>query len=125
MCTFHLLDGLLHSARMVLLLKMHPLLFLQRLFIKRIRIYPPPPAMGWVFSTTSNIRPMSPSTTSLSHPVPESTNRYSILTIYDANDDPTDTSPKQGIIVGPYMNEDLESDRALPKDHMHAEVALR
>ncbi len=47
-------------------------------------------------------------------PVSESTNRYSILTVYDANDDPTDTSPKQGIIVGPHTNEDLESDGALP-----------
>ncbi len=43
----------------------------------------------------------------------------------DANDDPTDTSPKQGITAGPYTNEDLESDGALPTDQLHAEVALR
>lgn len=86
---------------------------------------PPPLHNGRVFSTTSNIWPTRHSMTSLLHPVPESTNQYSILTVYDANDDPTDTTPKQGIIVGPYTNEDLESDGALPTDDSHAEVALR
>ncbi len=86
---------------------------------------PPFPAMERVSNTTLNIRPMRHSMTSLSHPVPESTNQYSILTVYDTNDDSTDVSPKQGITAGPYMNEDLESDGALPTDQLHAEVALR
>ncbi len=86
---------------------------------------PPPHDEGRVFSTTLNIRPTRHSTTSLSHPVSESTNRYSILTVYDTNNEPTDVSPKQGIIAGPYTNEDLESDEALPTDDLHAEVALR
>ncbi len=48
---------------------------------------PPPPAItGRDLYATSNIRPKRPSTTSLSHPVTESTNRYSILTVYDTND---------------------------------------
>ncbi len=87
---------------------------------------PPPPAItGRAFYATSNIRPTHHLPTSLSHPVPESTNRYSILTVYDANDDPTETTPKQGITAGPYTNEDLESAGALPTDDLHAEVALR
>ncbi len=85
---------------------------------------PPPPHIGRDFYATSNIWPKRQVPTSLSHPVPESMNRYSILPVYDTNNDPTDTSPKQGIIAGPYMNEDLESDEALPTDHLHAEVAL-
>ncbi len=85
---------------------------------------PPPHDKGRVFSTTLNIRPTCHSPTSPSHPVLESTNRYSILTVYNANNDPTDTSPKQGITAGPYTNEDPESDGALPTDDLHAEVGL-
>ncbi len=85
---------------------------------------PLPPHIGRDFYATSNTRPTRHSTTSLLHPASESTNRYSILTIYDTNDDPTDVSPKQGIIAGPYMNKDLESNEALPTDDQHAEVAL-
>ncbi len=46
MCTFLPLDGLFHSVRMVLLLKMHPLLFLQTFYITRIQIYPCPLMKG-------------------------------------------------------------------------------
>ncbi len=46
----------------------------------------PPPVSGQVFSTTSNIRPTRQHMTSIPHPVPESTNQYSILTVYDANE---------------------------------------
>ncbi len=124
MCTFPLLDSLLRSTR-VALRPCPRLLFLQTFYLKSIRIYPPPPAiMGRATYATSNIRPKHQLLTS-PHPVPELTNRYSILTVYDANDDPTDVSPKQGIIAGPYMNEDQESDKALLTDDLHAEVALR
>ncbi len=42
---------------------------------------------GGFISTTSNIRPTRHSTTtSISHPVPESTNRYSILPVEDTNE---------------------------------------
>ncbi len=122
MCTFLLLDGLFHLARMVLLLKMHPLLLLQTILYNTHLDIPPSPAMGRVFNMTSNIWPKRQLPTSIAHPVPESTNRYSILTVYDANNDPTDTSPKQGITAGPYMNEDLESDGALLTNNKHAEV---
>ncbi len=88
-------------------------------------IPPLPTITGRALYVTSNIQPKRQLPTSLLHPVPESTNRYSILTVYDTNDDPTDTSPKQGITVGPYTNEDLESHGALPTDNLHAKVALR
>ncbi len=39
-------------------------------------------------------------------------NRYSILPIDKTNDEPTGHSPKQGIIVGPYANEDNEDNKA-------------
>ncbi len=48
---------------------------------------PPPPAItGRDFYATSNIRPKRHHTTSLLHPVSESTNRYGILTVDDTND---------------------------------------
>ncbi len=47
---------------------------------------PLPHDEGRVFSMTSNIRPTHHLLTSLSHPVPESMNRYSILPVEDTNE---------------------------------------
>ncbi len=78
----------------------------------------------WVFSMTSNIRPTHHLLTYIPHPVPELTNWYSILTVHDANDEPTDPSPKQGIIVGTYTNKNDKDKEAWPPWNVHAEVGL-
>ncbi len=85
---------------------------------------PLPSHAGRVFNMTSNTRPMHHLPTYTLHPVLESKNRYGILFIDDTNDEPTDSSPKWGITVGPHMNEDTKDDEArLPQD-VHIEVGL-